>query len=390
MKYTIVVKTLFGLENILKTEIENLGIENVAILNRAVSFEGDLEAVYNCNLNLRTALSVLVKIKTGRVENQTQLYNFVNKIAWDEFFSNEKTIAVSAVSNSEQLNHTLFIGQKTKDAVVDFFRDKTGTRPNVDIKNPDVKIHVHLIDDVCNIYLDSSGKPLYIRGFNKEIGEAPINEVLAAGIILLSGWNKTELFYDPMCGSGTFLSEAYMIAANIPATMYRDDFSFTNWNNYNVELWDKLTAEAKMRIVKPECKILGTDIDFKTVQLCRENLKKIDSQNTVLIKAEDFFDSTPPAEEGVIITNPPYGIRLQEDDLNDFYKKIGDKLKFEYHGFTAWIISSEFQALKLIGMRPDKRIPLFNGPLDCRLNKFTIYKGSKRDKFIDNPNISPA
>ncbi len=382
MKYTIVIKTLFGMENILKEELEGLGIENITILNRAVEFEGDLSDVYRCNLELRTALSVLVKIKTGRVENQDQLYNLVSKINWDEYFENTNTIAVSSVTNSKQLSHTLFLGQKTKDAIVDYFREKTGDRPSVDVKNPDIKINVHLIDDICNIYLDSSGRPLYIRGFNKEIGEAPINEVLAAGIIIMSGWNKKDLFYDPMCGSGTFLSEAYMIATNTPATLYRDDFSFTNWKNYNIELWDNITATAKSKIVPTECQILGTDIDFKAVELCRKNLAKIDVNYTVKVKAADFFESEPPVVEGgLIVTNPPYGIRLKEDDLNDFYKQIGNKLKFGYPGYTAWVISSELAALKLIGMKPDKRVILFNGPLECRLNKFTIFKGSKKDQF---------
>ncbi len=382
MKYTIVIKTLYGLENILKEELESLNIENITVLNRAVEFEGDLKDVYRCNLELRTALSVLVKIKTGKVENQEQLYNFVRKINWDEYFDNTKTIAVSSVTNSEKLSHTLFIGQKTKDGIVDYFRDTTGSRPDVDVKNPDIKINVHLMDDICNIYLDSTGKPLYIRGFNKEIGEAPINEVLAAGIILLSGWNKKDLFYDPMCGSGTFLSEAYMIACNIPATLSRDDFAFTNWRNYNVELWDEIISEAKRKIVSPECTIIGTDIDFQVVDLCRKNLAKIDTNHTVKVQTADFFESQPPSVEGgVIITNPPYGVRLEEDDLHDFYKQIGNKLKFDYPGYTAWIISSELAALKMIGMKPDKKIILFNGQLECRLNKFTIFKGSKKDKY---------
>lgn len=381
MKYTIVIKTLFGLENILKEELSNLNIENVTILNRAVEFEGDLQDVYRCNLELRTALSVLVKIKTGKVENQDQLYSFINKINWDEYFDNDKTISVSAVSNSRLLNHTLFVGQKTKDAIVDYFRDKTGSRPNVDVKNPDIKINVHIFEDVCNVYLDSSGKSLYIRGFDKEIGEAPINEVLAAGMIYLSGWNKKDAFYDPMCGSGTILSEAYMMACNIPPTILRDDFSFTNWKNYNVELWDKIVEDAKRRIVSCEAEIFGSDLDFKAIEICKRNLEKIDVRHHIKISCADFFDVQPPAETGLIITNPPYGLRLKEDDIELFYKQVGDKLKFTFTGYTVWVISSELDALKLIGMRPDKKVPLFNGPLECRLHKFVIYKGSKKDQF---------
>ncbi|MDD3685430.1 MAG: THUMP domain-containing protein [Bacteroidales bacterium] len=381
MQYKIVIKTLFGLENLLVHELEQLGIGDVEVLNRAVQFNGSLADIYKCNLHLRTALSVLAGVKIGKVTNQDQLYSFVKGIRWDEYFDCSKSISVNAVTNSKQLNHTLFIAQKTKDAVVDYFRDKTGNRPDVDVKNPDIKINVHLMDDVCSIYLDSTGKPLYIRGFDKEIGEAPINEVLAAGIIQLSGWDKKQCLYDPMCGSGTFLTEAYMYAANIPAGLYRDDFCFTNWKNYNVELWDKTVKEAKDRIVSPEALICGSDIDFANVQLCRSNLAKLSLDNNIKVSAIDFFESQPPAEDGIIITNPPYGRRLQEDDLNKFYKSLGDKLKFDYAGFTAWIISSEMSALKLIGMKPDKRFVLFNGQLECRLNKFSIYKGSKKDLY---------
>lgn len=381
MQYKIVIKTLYGLENLLVNELEQLGISDVEVLNRAVQFNGSLADVYKCNLHLRTALSVLANVKTGKVLNQDQLYSFVKGIKWDEYFDCSKSIAVNAVTNSKLLNHTLFIAQKTKDAVVDHFRDKTGDRPDVDVKNPDIKINVHLMDDVCSIYLDSTGKPLYIRGFDKEIGEAPINEVLAAGIIQLSGWDKKQCFYDPMCGSGTFLTEAYMYAANIPAGLYRDDFCFTNWKNYNVELWDKIVKEAKDQIVAPEALICGSDIDFANVQLCRSNLAKLSTDNKVKVSAIDFFESQPPAEDGILITNPPYGRRLQEEDLNKFYKSMGDKLKFDYAGFTAWIISSEMTALKLIGMKPNKRIVVFNGQLECRLNKFSIYKGSKKDLY---------
>ncbi len=379
MIYTIVIKTLYGLEEILKTELEDLDISNVQILNRAVQFEGSLQDIYKCNLYLRTALNIMVKIKSAKVFNQQQLYDFVKKISWFDYFDYKNSISVSAVSNSQKLNHTLFVAQKTKDGIVDCFRDKFGLRPSVDTNNPDIKIQVYINEDNCSLYLDSTGRPLYLRGFDKCIGEAPINEILAAGIIKMTGWNKTDCFYDPMCGSGTFLTEAYMYAANIPAGFYRDDFCFTNWKNYNVEIWTKMYDEAKRKIIKPSALIIGSDIDGKNVKLAKENLAKLDFENNVRVEETDFFKTIAPAEKGVLVANPNYGKRLKEDDINGFYKRIGDKLKFDYSGFVAWIISSDITALKLIGMKPDKKIQLYNGNLDCRLHKFAIYQGSKKN-----------
>ena len=377
--YTIIVKTLFGLEETLKAELESINIHNIEILNRAVEFKGDLEDIYKCNLHLRTAISVLVKVGTARVEDENQLYRFVRSINWNQYFDNKKTIAVSAVSFSEKLSHSLFVEQKTKDAIVDYFRDEYGDRPDVDVRNPDVKISLHISNDTCNIYLDSSGKPLYIRGFEKEIGDASLNEVLAAGIILLSGWDKKELFYDPMCGSGTFLSEAYMIARNMPATLHRKDFSFKNWNNFDSEIWANMLKNAKSNLQDISCDIVGTDIDPDSVNLAKENLYKLDRAHSVKVYASDFFKMEPFADSGLIISNPPYGVRLQLDDITDFYREIGNKLKFEFHGYSAWLISSELKAIKFVGMKPDKRIILYNGPLECRLNKYTIFKGKKKD-----------
>lgn len=377
----VVIKTLFGLEQILVEELKEIGIIDVKVLNRAVEFRGSLEDVYKCNLHCRTAISVLVKIRSGKVENENQLYDFVKSIRWDDYFDKSNTIAVSAVTFSETLTHSLFVEQKTKDAIVDYFREEFGERPNVDIKNPDIKINLHISNDLCTINLDSSGKPLYIRGFSKEIGEASINEVLAAGIILMSGWDKKTHFYDPMCGSGTILSEAYMISKNIPATLFREDFAFKNWRTFDSQLWKKVLNEAKSNIVESNCEIVGADIDPDAVNLAKDNLYKLDKQHNVKIVPGDFFLAEPFAESGIIVSNPPYGVRLKLSDTQDFYKRVGDKLKFSFHGYTAWIISSELRAIKFIGMKPERKIPLFNGPLECRLNKYSIYKGSKKDQF---------
>ena len=379
MTYTIVVKTLFGLEEVLVKELEDLGIKDVKVLRRAVEFEGDLSDVYKCNLHLRCALSVLVKIGQERVKNEEQLYKYVYSIDWNEYFDLRKTIAVSVVTVSETMNHSLFLEQKTKDAVVDYFRDKFGDRPNVDIKKPDVKISIYLTDDTCNLYLDSSGQALYFRGFDKEIGEASINECLASGIIKLSGWDFKSDFLDPMCGSGTFLTEAYMMACNMPAGIKRKQFSFMNWKNFDSIEWKKILADAKTNICDSKASISGYDLNPEAVLLAKNNLYKLDKANTVKVSVCDFFDSKALSENGIIFSNPPYGTRIQLDDANDFYKSIGNKLKFDYAGYTAWIISSDMVAIKFIGMKPDKKLILFNGQLECKLHKYTIYRGSKKN-----------
>ncbi len=380
MKYRVVVKTMFGLEDVLVSELHEIGIQDVVILRRAVEFDADLEQIYMCNLHLRTALSVLVKIKQEEVHNEHELYRFIKSIEWDQYFTHHKTIAVSAVSISKTMTHSLFLEQKTKDAIVDYFRDKHGDRPSVDVKHPEVKISIYQTQDSCTVYLDSSGRPLYFRGFDKEIGQASINECLAAGIIYLSGWNKEDDFLDPMCGSGTFLSEAYMIARNIPATLQRKDFSFKNWENFDNSLWNTILKKAKSQFVDSNVKITGSDIDPEAVLLSKSNMYKIDKAHNVKIFPKSFFDLDVQSENGIIISNPPYGTRIKLDDSKEFYKQIGDKLKFGFSGFTAWLISSDLSAIKFVGMKPDKRVILYNGQLECRLVKFTIYKGSRRNK----------
>ncbi len=381
MKYTIVVKTLFGLEEILTDELSRIGITQVTKLRRAVQFEGSLSDIYNCNLHLRTALSVLVKVSIGSVSNENELYQYIKSIKWDEYFELSNTIAISVVSVSKQMTHSLFLEQKTKDAVVDYFRDKYGERPDVDVKNPDVKISIYQTDNSCSVYLDSSGKPLYFRGFNKEIGEASINECLAAGIIYISGWNKKDEFIDPMCGSGTFLSEAYMMACNIPSTMQRKGFSFKNWINFDSAIWEEILNKAQSQITETEASIFGFDINPEAVLLARNNMYKVDKNNSVRVTPADFFELNATSDSGIIVSNPPYGTRIRLDDSNEFYKRIGNKLKFGFQGYTAWIISSDLTAIKFIGMKPDKKLVLFNGQLECRLHKFSIYKGKKKDLY---------
>jgi len=380
MKYTVVIKTLFGLEEVLKKELEEIGITEVTVLSRAIEFEADLEQIYKCNLHLRTALSVLVKISYGKVRNENELYSFIRKVEWDSYFDIDKTIAVRAVSLSTKMNHSLFLEQKTKDAIVDYFRDKYGYRPDVDVRNPQVKISLYLTDDICILYLDSSGKPLYLRGFDKEIGEAPINECLAAGILYLSGWNCEDDLIDPMCGSGTFITEAYMMASKFPPTIKRREFAFLNWKNFDYAIWQNILTNAHDQIIKTNANIIACDISPDAVRLTRSNLMKIDREHTVKTLPKNFFHLKGFTNGGLIVCNPPYGERLKLADSKAFYKKIGDKLKFDFAGYTAWIISSDLAAVKFIGMKPEKKIELYNGRLECRLLSYSIYKGSRKDR----------
>ncbi len=373
----ILVKTLFGLEDVLVNELNELGGKNVTKLNRAVETEGDIEFIYKCNLYLRTALAVYLRIKTGKTRDQNDLYELVKQIDWDKLFSINKTFAVEAVvTNSIKLNHSRFVEQKVKDGIVDYFRDRSGKRPSVDRDRPDVKIYAHINNDICSIFLNSSGTPLYYRGYNKRTGKAPINDLLAAGMIFLSGWDKKTILYDPMCGCGTIVAEAYMIAKNIPPANKRSYFSFKNWLNYDENLWEKLRINASENIITENPEIIAADIDSKVIQDAKINLDRIDIHHTVNFSVIDFFKSTPPGPKAVIITNPPYGHRLNSIDITGFYKEFGTKLKFEFDGYEVWVISPEADAVKFIGLKPDKKITLYNGPLECRLFKYSIYKGS--------------
>lgn len=381
-EYKILAKTLFGLEDVLFNEITDLGGKNVKKLNRAVESEGDIEFLYKSNLYLRTALAIYLRIKTGKTRNQDELYEFVRQINWDKLFSVNKTFAIEAVvTNSAKLNHSRFVEQKVKDGIVDYFRDRSGKRPNVDRDRPDVKIYAHINNDICSIFLNSSGTPLYYRGYNKRTGKAPINDLLAAGMVILSGWDKKTLLYDPMCGCGTIAAEAYMIAKNIPPAIKRNYFSFKNWLNYDNLLWEKTKNQAAELIIKEEPDIIAADIDSKVIQDAKINMNRIDPNNKVNFVIEDFFNSSPKRPKGMIITNPPYGHRLEKIDIEGFYKDFGVKLKFGYDDFTVWVITPESEAVKQIGLKPEIKKTLFNGPLECKLFKYSIYKGSKKNKL---------
>ena len=377
----LLVKTLHGLEDILAQELTALGAKDLVILKRAIEFEGDLELLYRANLELRTALRILVPFETFQVRHPDSLYRRIGKIDWSEYMGLEDTFAINAVVHSDLFRHSKFAALRVKDAIVDQFRNKSGRRPSVDIKNPDVRINLHISHNNCTLSLDSSGDSLHKRGYRKEALEAPINEVLAAGMILLSGWQKDCNFIDPMCGSGTILVEAAYIAHNVAPQQYRKRFGFMQWKDFDEALWNKVLKEAEAKQIEFSHQILGFDQDARAVIMTNKTILGAHLEGKITVEQQKFQELQPPPGEGILMMNPPYDERLEESNINELYKMIGDQLKQAFQGFQAWIISSNLQALKNIGLRPSKKLTLFNAALECRFQKFELYKGSKKQKY---------
>ena len=377
-KFELVATTLFGLEEILAKELNQLGATDVQIINRAVKFTGNNNLLYRCNLHLRTALKILKPIETFQARNEEQLYQKVKNIPWDEFFSFKNSFAIDAVVYSEVFRHSKYVALKSKDAIADRFREAFGIRPSVDTVSPDVRINIHLAETQFTISLDSSGMPLSKRGYRVEGSRAPINEVLAAGMIFLSGWDKKTTFLDPMCGSGTIPIEAAMIAGNIPPGAMRT-FGFESWNDFDEKLWNALKADAESKKFTPDCKILAREIDPRTMDVARRNIRRAGLSNIISLKKEDLLESEKKHDVGLIIMNPPYGERLEsEAKVMQLYEDIGTRLKHHYEGWDAWLISSNMEALKFVGLRTSRKIKVFNGALECRFNKYELYKGSRK------------
>ncbi len=370
-----------GLEEVLADELSALGAKDIYIQKRAVEFTGDKKLIYRACYELRTAIRVLMPIEHFRVRHESGLYTKIKKIDWSQYMSVNDTLAIDGVTNSRYFNHSKYVALKSKDAIVDQFRDKYGRRPNVNVLDPRLRIHIHINEDQCTVSLDASGESLHHRGYRRETLEAPINEVLAAGMILLSGWKKDCDFIDPMCGSGTLLVEAGMIAHNIPPQKYcKHQFGFQKWRDYQSELWDEVKQAADSKISDFPHKILGFDQDFKAIRVTERNLMDTDLEGKVVVERQKFEKLEPPSEKGFILTNPPYEERLKTGDIDKLYAVIGERLKHHFPGYTAWLISSNMEAIKNIGLRPSRKITLHNGPLLCKFLKFEMYAGSKKVK----------
>ncbi len=372
------IKTLFGLENVLAEEIDQLGGQNVKPAKRSVNCEGDMEFLYKANLNLRTALKILVPVHTFRAQNETELYQQVMKHDWSKYLSSSQTFAIDNTVRSEYFRHSKYAALKTKDAIVDQFRNKTGKRPSVDVKKPDVKFDLYAFKDQFTISLDSSGEPLNKRGYRFPGHEAPINEVLAAGMLKLAGWEKRIPLYDPMCGTGTILIEAALMGQNIPPQISRHDFAFKNWNSFHLPTWNKVISEAKANIRKSRLQIFGGDIDGDTILIANKSLRKMKLSDAVDIRKIAIETHRPKTPNGLVITNPPYGERIGRTNTNEFYKSMSDILKNHFSGFDVWLISSNMEALKHFRLRPSKKIVLFNGSLECKFEKYEMYTGSRK------------
>ncbi|MDH3649072.1 MAG: class I SAM-dependent RNA methyltransferase [Saprospiraceae bacterium] len=368
---TYLIKTLHGLEQVLADELKPLGAQSIEILTRAVKCSGDQELAYRVNYLSRTALSVLQPMVTGTVENEQDLYDFVYEIDWYHHFTIEKTFLIDVVCFSETFRNTLYVAQKSKDAVADKFRSKYNKRPSVR-KDSDLRINIYIRDNECTISRDLTGKPLFHRGYRIFKGEAPINEVLASGLLKLTGWTPPQPLVDPMCGSGTFLIEAASQALNRPPQFLRTDFALMHYLDFNRRSWQRIRDEADQQDLHPDLSLLGMDLDGQVVRMARKNTVGIDLQ-MIEWKKKDFFSWDPDRETGCLIFNPPYDERLELDDAIDFYRKIGDHLKHHFAGWQAWIISSHLKALKHIGLKPKRKHVVYNGPLECRFLGFNLY-----------------
>lgn len=374
----ITIKTLAGLEEVLAKELAALGAEEIEQGVRVVYCQGDLRLVYRANLELRTALRVLIEVNTFQASNEEELYRGIRRIRWDEYLSADGTLAVDATVNSDFFRHSKYAALKTKDAIVDQFRAQTGRRPSVDVNYPDLRINLHIYKDNCTVSLDSSGDSLHKRGYRTEGREAPINEVLAAGMLLLTGWDLQMPFIDPMCGSGTLAIEAGLLAYNIPPQLTRHSFGFQAWRDYNRNLWEEVVREAESRIRKSGPTIIATDRDFGAVKVTNQNILAAHLEGKIEVERKRFEQMEPPTAPGILLMNPPYDERLPLADTEAFYKMIGDRLKQAYTGYEAWIISSNMEALKVVGLRPSRRLSLFNGALPCKLLKFELYAGTRK------------
>lgn len=378
----MMAKTLFGLEEVLAKELQLLGAQQVKSLKRGVSFYGDLGFLYKSNLWLRTALRILVPIAEFKIRNENELYKKINQIAWEDHFSVDKTIVIDSTVYAKQFTNSLFIAQRSKDAIADRFRDKFGRRPSVNTQNPDVRINVHISNENVTVSLDASGDSLHKRGYRNQADRAPLSEVLAAGILKLTGWDRKSPLIDPMCGSGTFLIEGALMAFNIPPNVFRKEYCFKNWSNYDANLFGLIFDKALEKEDLFSHSILGFDKDFRVLRKAEQNIRRALMQDQIEVEPSKIEDLKRPkniGSHGTVIINPPYGIKI-EADIPELYRNIGDALKREFEGFDAWVFTASREGIKNIGLRPSKKIPLYNGKLESWLVKYEMYRGTKKVK----------
>ncbi len=382
--FKMVAKTFFGFEKILAEELRILGAGNVEIGVRNVSFEGDKGFMYKANLCCRTAIKILKPIAEFRVMNEDDLYRRMQRINWRKYIDVKTTFAINATVSGPTFTHSQYVAFKTKDAIVDKFRREENTRPNVDVKHPDMRFNVHIQDNWCTVSLDSSGASLHHRGYRTATNIAPINEALAAGLIMMSGWHGQSDLLDPMCGSGTMLIEAAMIACNVPANLNRKEFAFEKWSDWDANLYDLIEASALKRVKDFRFKITGFDKAPSAILKARENIKNAQLSDFITVEEGNFFESEKKGDNFLqIVFNPPYGERLPIE-MEEFYRQIGNTLKSGYPGSHAWLITSNMESLKHVGLKTSRKIKVFNGSLESRFVKYEMYAGSKKAKYQES------
>ncbi len=378
MEFELIAKTFMGLEPVLAQELTQMGANNVEIGRRMVSFTGDKEMMYRANFQLHTAIRILKPIKHFEARSAEEVYDEIKKIDWSQYILKGKTFSVDSVVYSDEFRNSRFVTYKVKDAIVDQFRENHGERPNISVTNPDVRIHIHIADCHATLCLDSSGESLHHRGYRQASVEAPLNEVLAAGLIMMTGWHGECDFIDPMCGSGTIAIEAALIARNISPGVFRKEYAFEKWPDFDSELFDEIYNDDSQER-EFEHHIYGYDIDMKAVNTARLNVKAAGLSNEITVAQQDFKDFTRPAEKSIIITNPPYGERISTPNLLATYKMIGERLKHEFGGNEAWVLSFREECFEQIGLKPSIKIPVFNGSLECEFRRYCMFDGKLKE-----------
>ena len=383
----MIAKTFQGLEEVLAAELTALGANDIQIGRRMVSFSGDKEMMYKANFCLRTAIRILKPIKHFTAQDADEVYEQIKAIHWEDYLSVDNSFAIDAVVFSEEFRHSKFVSYRIKDAIADYFREKTGKRPNVRINKPDVLLNIHIAENNCTLSLDSSGESLHRRGYRQEAVEAPLNEVLAAGMILMTGWHGECDLIDPMCGSGTIPIEAALIARNIAPGVFRKEFAFEKWPDFDRDLFDEIYNDDSQEREFTH-KIYGYDNNPKANTIAMHNIKAAGVSKDVVLKLQPFQQFEQPKEKSIIITNPPYGERISSNDLLGLYEMIGERLKHAFTGNTAWILSYRDECFDKIGLKATKRIPLLNGALDCEFRQYEIFDGKYKDFRAEGEELS--
>ncbi|RZJ36708.1 MAG: class I SAM-dependent RNA methyltransferase [Flavobacterium sp.] len=379
--FTMIAKTFFGFEEILAAELRALGAQDVSMGVRMVQFKGDKGFMYKANIALRSALKILMPIHQFRATHEDHLYRGISAVDWSNYMDASDTFVIDATVHSDYFRHSQFAALKAKDAIVDQFRTRTGQRPSIEKDHPDLRINLHIDREQCSVALDTSGAPLNHRGYRSATNIAPINEVLAAGMLLLSGWDGQGDFLDPMCGSGTILAEAAMIACNIPANINRKEFAFEKWKDWDNALFDTIMESLLKKVREFHYTISGYDKAPSAVAKAKDNIANANLSEYITIHERNFFDTKKETRGPLhMVFNPPYGERL-DIDLERFYRELGDTLKQGYPNTNAWFITGNLEALKYVGLKPSRKIKLFNGSIETRFVKFEMYEGSKRAKF---------